>query len=136
MTRELLILIVEDDAVTAECLSDLLSAAGYSTRVLAAPRTIAAVRQTRPDLVLLDLVFPEVRGEELLQALRSDAELAGLPVVLISAVPHLAKVAAGLPVQGYVAKPFDLDTLLQTVGDLVCRTGTCHAQTHVQWAQA
>lgn len=120
MTKPL-ILIVEDDDATAECLADLLRAEGYDTRVLATPTAVDAVRRTQPDLMLLDLVFPDSKGEDLLRDVRGDHELGDLPVILISAVPHLADMAARLPVQGYVTKPFELDMLLQTVGSAVRR---------------
>lgn len=113
-----LILIVEDDDATAECLTDLLQAEGYDTKTLPVPDAIEVVRSPRPDLILLDLVFPDRQGEDLLHAVRRDRELCRVPVVLLSAVPHLADRAAGLPVQGYVSKPFELDLLLQTIGDL------------------
>ncbi len=136
MTGKPRILIVEDDAVTAECLSDLLDSEGYAAQVLPAPRTVDALRRAQPDLVLLDLVFPDVSGEELLHALRRDRDLAGVPVVLLSAVPHLAERAAGLPVQGHVSKPFDLDVLLRTVGELAGRSGLCQGQSDLKWAPA
>ncbi len=136
MTGKPLILIVEDDDVTAECLSDVLSAEGYGTQVLEAPRTVEAVRSVRPDLVLLDLIFPDGKGEELLRALRGDGELTRLPVVLLSAVPRLAELAARLPVQGYVCKPFDLDVLLQTVGSAVGAPCLCGAEAGLRWTTA
>jgi two-component system alkaline phosphatase synthesis response regulator PhoP len=114
-----LILIVEDDEATAECLTDLLQSEGYATEILPVPGTLEAVRSMRPSLILLDLVFPESKGEDLLRALRRDRELERVPVVLLSAVPRLADVAARLPVQGHVGKPFDLEHLLQTIGSLV-----------------
>ncbi len=114
-----LILIVEDDEATAECLTDLLQSEGYATETLAAPGTLEALRSIRPSLILLDLVFPESKGEDLLRALRRDRELARVPVVLLSAVPRLADVASRLPVQAHVGKPFDLEHLLETVGSLL-----------------
>jgi len=120
MTRPL-ILIVEDDDATAELLSDLLHAEGYDVETLSAPRTVDDVRRLRPDLILLDLVFPDLKGEDLLRDVRSDHELHELPVVLLSAVPHLADMAARLPVQGYVSKPFELDELLQVIGSQIPR---------------
>ncbi len=113
-----LILIVEDDEATAEFLTDLLHAEGYETRVLSEPDTTETVRALQPDLILLDLVFPDRKGEDLLHAVRRDRVLGHVPVVLLSAVPHLADKAAKLPVQGYVSKPFELDHLLQTIGSL------------------
>lgn len=118
-----LILIVEDDEATTECLSDLFDAEGYATQALPTPGMLEAVRRARPDLMLLDLVFPDSKGEDLLHAVRRDRELSNLPVVLLSAVPRLADRAARLPVQGYIAKPFDLDLLLETVSNLLGRPG-------------
>lgn len=114
-----LILIVEDDEATAECLTDLLQSEGYATETLAAPGTLETLRSIRPSLILLDLVFPDSKGEDLLRALRRDRELARVPVVLLSAVPRLADLAARLPVQAHVGKPFDLEHLLETVGSLL-----------------
>ena len=131
-----LILIVEDDGATAECLTDLLRAEGYDTQSLSAPGTVEAVRRMRPDLVLLDLIFPDSKGEDLLGAIRRDRELAGVPVVLLSAVPHLADMAAGMPVQGYVSKPFELDHLLRTVGDLIGVPCLPDAQAGLHWTPA
>jgi DNA-binding response OmpR family regulator len=116
-----LILIVEDDDATAEFLTDLLSAEGYDTRTLSLPDTLDVVRSARPTLILLDLVFPDRKGEDLLHAVRRDQELSQVPVVLLSAVPHLAERAATLPVQGYVSKPFELDQLLHLVSSLAGR---------------
>lgn len=119
-----LILIVEDDEATAECLSDLFGDEGYATQALSSPGALEAVRSARPDLILLDLVFPNSKGEDLLRAVRLDRDLRHLPVVLLSAVPRLADTAAKLPVQGYVPKPFELDLLLDTVNNLVGRPYT------------
>jgi DNA-binding response OmpR family regulator len=116
-----LVLVVEDDDATAELLTDLLHAEGYDARTLSTPKGVDAVRCARPDLILLDLIFPDSKGEDLLLDLRRTADLSDLPVVLLSAMPHLADAAAQLPVQGYVSKPFDMDHLLCTIGRLLWR---------------
>jgi len=114
-----LILIVEDDDATAEFLSDLLRSEGYDTQTLPTARMADPALALQPDLILLDLVFPDSHGEDLLQAVRRDHNLGGTPVVLLSAVPHLDTTAARLPVQGYLSKPFDLDLLLHMVDSLI-----------------
>jgi DNA-binding response OmpR family regulator len=122
MMANSLILIVEDDDATAEFLTDLFRAEGYDTQTLSLPETLEAVRSARPTLILLDLVFPDRKGEDLLHAVRRDRDLSQVPVVLLSAVPHLAERAAKLPVQGYLSKPFELDQLLHVVGSLAGRS--------------
>ncbi len=136
MMKKPLILIVEDDAATAELLDDLFRAEGYDTQTLATPSTSEAVRRVRPDLVLLDLAFPNSKGEGLLHDLRDDREFGELPVVLLSAAPHLADMAAQLPVQAYVSKPFELDLLLQTVGNLICRQRLPDSGAGLCWSSA
>ena len=131
-----LILIVEDDEATAECLTDLLRSEGYDTQTLSMPDTIEAVREARPDLILLDLVFPDSKGEDLLGAVRRDREFGGLPVVLLSAVPQLSAMAARLPVQGYVSKPFELDDLLRTVGELLRGRRPSDTSAALRWSPA
>lgn len=136
MTREARILIIEDDDVTAECLSDLLASEGYTAEVLPAPRTVEAIRQAQPDLVLLDLILPDTGGEDLLRGLRAASDLANLPVVVLSAVPRLAERAASLPVQGCVAKPFELDVLLHTVREALGQAELRAPSPNLEWARA
>ena len=100
------------------------------------PDTIEAVREARPDLILLDLVFPDSKGEDLLGAVRRDREFGGLPVVLLSAVPQLSAMAARLPVQGYVSKPFELDDLLRTVGELLRGRRPSDTSAALRWSPA
>lgn len=128
-----LILIVEDDDATAEFLCDLLQSEGYDTHTLSSADVDGAALATRPSLILLDLVFPDSRGEDLLQAVRRDRELGNTPVVLLSAAPHLDVTAAHLPVQGYLGKPFELDLLLRLVNSLVARPALPEAANGFRW---
>ncbi len=81
------VLVVDDDDDTRATFSDILRDEGY--RVLAAPNGKAAlemvVQNPRPDVVLLDLSMPVMNGREFLAAVRSDARLASLPVIVLSA---------------------------------------------------
>ncbi len=131
-----LILIVEDDNATAEFLSDLLWSEGYDTQILPTARIVDAALSLRPDLILLDLVFPDSRGEDLLQAVRRDRNLAATPVILLSAVPHLAAAAAHLPVQGYLSKPFELDLLLRMVSSLLAGRPLAEPAAGIRWPSA
>lgn len=63
------------------------------------------IRAHRPDLVLLDMVMPIMRGEELLSILRADPELRQVPVIIISTLENLGTgEASELP---HLRKPFD-----------------------------
>jgi CheY-like chemotaxis protein len=114
------ILLVDDEPPVRELAADVLREEGYV--VLEAQNGLEAVRlieQCRPpesdlSLVLLDLMLPELDGLGVLRHISSHR--AALPVVAMSAsTQHLAQAeAAGA--RATIAKPFDLDTLLEVVG--------------------
>jgi CheY-like chemotaxis protein len=67
----------------------------------------------KPCLILPDLMMPVMTGPEFLEELRRDPRLASTPVLVLSAWPKEAAQVAS--VQGWIKKPFDLDTLLDSI---------------------
>jgi len=85
------ILIVDDDREFVQLVKRMLAASGQSFRVRHAyngARGLAVLREERPDVLLLDLMMPEMDGFEMLAAMREDPELASLPVVLLTATTY------------------------------------------------
>jgi PAS domain S-box-containing protein len=78
-------------------------------------------REHNPDLVLLDLHLPAMRGEEVLEHLRADAQTREIPVVVVSAdaTPHQIERALARGATAYLAKPFDVAQLLSTMDALL-----------------
>ncbi len=78
---------------------------------------VALAREIQPDLILLDLHLPDMPGEQVLAAVRGDAQLAEIPVVIVSAdaSPVQAKRLLAAGANGYLTKPFDIDQLLAAV---------------------
>lgn len=76
----------------------------------------------RPSLILLDLNMPLMDGFEVLQAIKSDAQLAGIPVVVLSTSddPHQVAHCYALHANGYVVKPVSLSELRQAL-EAICR---------------
>jgi CheY-like chemotaxis protein len=74
-------------------------------------------RAPRPDLILLDLLLPKVNGLEVLAAVRQDAKLSEIPVVVLTASPddELRSQAELLGVDGYISKPVAWEKFLATV---------------------
>lgn len=72
---------------------------------------------SHPDLILLDLHLPDVRGDEVLQRLRADARTAGIPVVVLSAEANPREMAElrAAGAQAYLTKPVDVDDILRLV---------------------
>jgi CheY-like chemotaxis protein len=117
------ILIVDDDPMFREVVRMRLSAAGYQTLAAAgADAGWELAKAHRPDVILLDLVMPEVDGVTFLRRLRSDPALASTPVVVVSGLSYMAltKAAEQLGVQSQLIKSrFTLGELVQKVTSLL-----------------
>jgi DNA-binding response OmpR family regulator len=119
------ILVVEDDPLNLQILSDFLSAHGYATAAATTgPEGIERFRVERPDLMLIDVQLPRKNGFEVCFEVKRSAEGQHLPVLLMSAVytdrEHADRYAAqGLHAEGYLTKPFDLSALLDRVRSLI-----------------
>ena len=115
------LLVVDDEATNRDVLSRRLMRQGHTVVTANSGIDALAVMRERPfDLVLLDMMMPDMDGYEVLRRLKSDDALQHIPVVMISAVDELQSVvrciAAGA--EDYLAKPFN-PTLLQA------RIGAC-----------
>jgi CheY-like chemotaxis protein len=98
------VLVVDDEADIRETLREAVEMVGCTA--LLAKDGIDALRvlgQHRPCLIILDLIMPNMTGEELLEAMRLQPELAQLPVIISTSAPRRAPV--GVPV---LPKPIDL----------------------------
>lgn len=109
------ILVMDDDASVRDLCSVVLESEGFD--VLLAPdaaQGIEAARRERPDLILLDVMMPNVDGLDALQALKSSAETASIPVVMLTALDGVSDIALATMggAEGYVTKPFEPEHLI------------------------
>jgi two-component system phosphate regulon response regulator PhoB len=111
------ILVVEDDVALGDSVADLLRDRGYAVeRAETGAAALARLRDgRRPRLILLDLMMPAMTGWDLLSAVRQDAALDGIPVVVLSG--HLLGPArdSALRAHGFVKKPVRIGELLAEV---------------------
>ena len=112
------ILIVEDHADTSAALYTILTERGFS--VLTADNGRQALdlldRGIRPGLILIDLLMPEMSGQELLASLAAHHEFREIPTIVITAVP---KEQVRLITNAVFSKPIDFAKLTRTIGALV-----------------
>jgi DNA-binding response OmpR family regulator len=83
---------------------------------------IEAVRRLKPDLVLLDLMMPDMDGWEVYQQMKADDELKDIPVIVVTAKAQSIDKVLGLhiaKVDDYVTKPFGPQELLQSVNKVL-----------------
>jgi len=116
------VVVVEDDLAMAKALERQLRVAGYSTRVCVdATDALLTLTQLRPRLILLDLLLPDLRGWDVLQAIRSNPLIKGTPVVVLTAVEETRGEShfAGQKANAYLRKPTDMHRVLEQVGALI-----------------
>ena len=111
------VLIVEDDAAIRGLLEDLLREDGCSVALArGGAEALALMRGRRPDLVLLDLMLPDIDGWTFLKLRERERALADVPVLVISAAgPAGVRRAQELGAPIFLAKPFNLDEVLVKV---------------------
>ena len=121
-----LILIVEDEADLASTLEFNLQSEGYQTRSALAGRVALelAVQEPVPDLVILDLMLPDISGTEICRRLRADSRTAKVPVLMLTAKGEEIDRVVGFEMgaDDYVVKPFSVRELLLRVGAILRRT--------------
>jgi CheY-like chemotaxis protein len=114
------ILVVDDDDCTLEAVAELLRDAGYATSTASTgDEALVRLRRSRPDLLILDLIMPQMDGWQLLARLYEDDELARLPKVVMTAWPTLVDLPEGVAI---LKKPFEWDALEHIVRK-VCGIG-------------
>jgi DNA-binding response OmpR family regulator len=112
------ILVVDDEADILHFLELVLRERGYDVLTAANGRqAVELARDARPDLVLLDIMMPQMDGWEVLKLLRVDDATATIPVAMVSARTDPKDRVQGLQegAADYICKPFALDDLLAKV---------------------
>jgi CheY-like chemotaxis protein len=107
------ILIVDDDAETAELLGSMLTDCGYRVRTAGDGKQGLDTLSRRPDLVLLDVEMPMLDGPGMAQEMCvRDCGLERIPIVLLSGVVGLAGVARRVGTPYFLAKPYSIDAVI------------------------
>jgi DNA-binding response OmpR family regulator len=113
------VLIVEDDNIIRDGIVAILEMSGYTA--MAAANGSDGLRlacQSRPALIISDVMMPELNGLDMLRDIRQNPELDHTPVVLLSALIATDDIRKGLELGAadYLIKPFRITDLLQVVG--------------------
>jgi excisionase family DNA binding protein len=117
-----LVLIVDDDQAVREYVRVNLEAEGYNVREAGnAEEGLSVLEESQPDLVLLDVMMPQVDGWEMLQRLQERHGEGAVPVVMFSGKvdEQGADVAAQRGAQGFIGKPFDPGQLIEKTKQLL-----------------
>ena len=121
------ILLVDDDVEFCEATKLLLESNGYE--VITAhdgKEGLAKVRAEKPDIVILDVMMPEMSGYDICVVMKEDSDLKGIPVILLTAVDQALFQTTYTKVMGlmteaddYIPKPVEPEVLVKRVQDLL-----------------
>jgi DNA-binding response OmpR family regulator len=118
------ILVVEDEESLLKLESILLSSKGYSvTGVMDGKSALEEVRANKPDLVILDIMLPEIDGFEVCRQIKEDPDTSHIPVLMLTAKKNSQDMERGRQVgcDVYMTKPFKSARVLDMVQELLNR---------------
>jgi DNA-binding response OmpR family regulator len=124
MARVTRVLVVEDDPDIAQLVAHYLEKSGFSVERLANGRdALASIVAHPPDVLVLDLMLPEVDGLEICRHVRSNTATAATPIIMLTARAEESDRIVGLEIgaDDYLAKPFSPNELVARVRALVRR---------------
>ena len=113
------ILYIEDERPVIELIRQALRLVGLEVVGLTSgQKGLEMMRERRPDLLLLDLMMPEVSGWDVYREMKADERLADIPVIVVTAkVPKHGNIIIEElpPVEYYITKPFDVENIIRIV---------------------
>jgi DNA-binding response OmpR family regulator len=110
------ILIIEDDESIAEALKTALEFDHYTVKVLiSGNQALRITKSFKPSLILLDYLLSGTDGKKISQALKKNIVTKNIPIILMSAHPTAKVIAKEAGIDGFLAKPFTIETLTKTI---------------------
>ena len=121
------ILVVDDDPDFLTLLSQRLSSWGYKVSTVdEGEKALELVQEQRPDLILLDIMLPKMKGREVCLRLKQDSKTAGIPVIFLSALGLADHIRAGMDLgaEDYIVKPFQSEELKERIEVCLSRSAS------------
>lgn len=113
------ILIIEDDDFFRELISKKLASAGFEiSEAIDGQKGILRAQESKPDLILLDLLLPKTDGFEVLSTLKADPSISSVPVIVLSNLGSKEDIEKGLKLGAatfLIKSQFDLDEVISKI---------------------
>src|SRR5438874_11290046 len=114
------ILVVDDEKTIRQLIADTLNEFGYDVKTAYnGAEALEVMRRWLPHAIVLDLMMPRLDGSGLCEMLRHNPRFASVPVLLVTAAYGAREAAERIGAAAYLTKPFELDTLLEVIDQLV-----------------
>jgi DNA-binding response OmpR family regulator len=122
------ILCIEDEAEMIELMRLVLEREGFEvTGAMGGEQGLRAMKEKKPDLILLDLMMPGIDGWEVYRQMRADRELTEIPVIIVTAKAQSIDKVLGLQVAkvaDYITKPFGPKELIASIQRVLTKQGS------------
>lgn len=110
------IFVVDDDPSILEVITIILTEKGYTVVSISnRDQLFEELKQGLPDLIFLDLWISGSEGTEITKKLKIDSKTKDIPIIIVSALNDLEKIAKDIGADGFLEKPFEIDNLLLMV---------------------
>jgi len=123
MTEDLkTVIVVEDEPDAAELFAEMMRVSGYRVlKTYSSTPAISLIAQEQPDVVILDIMMPDVSGLEVLRFMRREPQLIGIPVIVVSARSMPSDIKEGLEAGAtlYLTKPVGYLDLKKAVDEVM-----------------
>lgn len=116
------VFVVDDQEEVLSLLNDSLTENGFEVAICKeSKKVLSSIKSFKPDLILLDLLMPDLGGFDICEILNSDPDSHGIPIIIISGLGDLGDVkkAYKLGVVGYFVKPFALSDLNKEISRVI-----------------
>ena len=116
------VVIVEDEPDAAEMFAEMMRVSGYRVvKIFSSTPAIGIITAEKPDVVILDVMMPDISGLEVLRIMRREDNLKNIPVILVSAKSMPSDIKKGMDAgaSNYLTKPVSFLDLKKAVGELI-----------------
>jgi DNA-binding response OmpR family regulator len=113
------ILIVEDQSLVSELLTDLLRLYDHPSQANSGKDALAQIKRNAPDVILLDLNLPDMNGLEVARLMRRNEKTSHIPILAMSANPVDKRNCLDMGCNDFIHKPFSVSTLLARLSALI-----------------
>lgn len=117
-TNQKTVMIIEDETDAAELFGEMMRVNGFRViKMFSSTPAIPMIAQEKPDVILLDIMMPDISGLEVLRFMQREPELAKIPVIVVSAKSMPSDIKSGLEAGAavYLTKPVGFQDLKQAV---------------------
>ncbi len=118
MSTQKTVMIIEDETDAAELFGEMMRVNGFRViKMFSSTPALAIIAQEKPDVILLDIMMPDISGLEVLRYIRREPELSQIPVIVVSAksMPNDIKVGFEAGASMYLTKPVGFQDLKNAV---------------------